>query len=371
MRLRRHGTARPGILPPLPTGDGNREQRAFVRALRALRTERPVRRQLAALGVAASAVFAYVAVRNVDIDLFSEGLRSSNYWWLVPSVVALAIGVYLRALRWTLLFDRGSRPPVGVALRALLISYLFNNILPVRAGEIVRVVVLHREVRTSRAEIVGTAVAERIYDILTLLILLFAFAPLLPEVTWLRQAALLALVVATGTGTLIALGRTTATRLLVRAARPLTRFPRLSRDRVDSAAANLVQGLDGLRRPGVAALVFAVTALGYAAIALSFWLALIGFDFGVDYRAGMLVLVATNLAMILPSGPAAVGVFEAATVVALTAFGVEESAALSYAVVLHAVNFFPYVVVGALLLQRHAAVVARREQLAAAGGGRV
>jgi uncharacterized membrane protein YbhN (UPF0104 family) len=55
--------------------------------------------------------------------------------------------------------------------------------------------------------------------------------------------------------------------------------------------------------------------------------------------------------MILPSSPAALGVFEAATVVALKAFGLDDSLALSYALVLHALNLFPYLVAGPLVLR--------------------
>ena len=54
--------------------------------------------------------------------------------------------------------------------------------------------------------------------------------------------------------------------------------------------------------------------------------------------------------MILPSPPAAVGVFEAAALIALAAYGIPHYSALSYAVVLHLVNFVPYIVVGVLRL---------------------
>ena len=53
--------------------------------------------------------------------------------------------------------------------------------------------------------------------------------------------------------------------------------------------------------------------------------------------------------MILPSSPAAVGVFEGATVVVLSAYGVPASAALSYAIVLHALNVVPLLAVAVAL----------------------
>ena len=73
----------------------------------------------------------------------------------------------------------------------------------------------------------------------------------------------------------------------------------------------------------------------------------------------MLVTVVIGLAMIIPSPPAAVGVFEAAGVLALGAYHVHQSAALPYALVLHVSNFVPLVIVGALMLHTAARKPAR------------
>jgi uncharacterized membrane protein YbhN (UPF0104 family) len=118
-------------------------------------------------GIAGSLVFTYLAVRDVDGDVFWESLRRSHYEWLVPALTVLAAAVFLRALRWRLLFPRATRPAVGPITRALLVGYLFDNILPMRAGEAARVVVLHRETGGSRAEAAGTLVTERLYDVLS------------------------------------------------------------------------------------------------------------------------------------------------------------------------------------------------------------
>jgi uncharacterized membrane protein YbhN (UPF0104 family) len=81
----------------------------------------------------------------------------------------------------------------------------------------------------------------------------------------------------------------------------------------------------------------------------------------------VLVAVAIGLGMILPSPPAAVGVFEGAALIALGAYGVPHSSALPYAVVLHLINFVPFVIVGALLLHynsRHLRGSSTREDVA-------
>jgi len=66
------------------------------------------------------------------------------------------------------------------------------------------------------------------------------------------------------------------------------------------------------------------------------------------------VTVAIGLSMILPSPPGAIGVFEGAALIALKAYGVPHSEALPYALVLHAVNLVPFILVGAVLLHHNA-----------------
>jgi uncharacterized membrane protein YbhN (UPF0104 family) len=77
--------------------------------------------------------------------------------------------------------------------------------------------------------------------------------------------------------------------------------------------------------------------------------------------------VAIGLAMILPSLPAAIGVFEGATLIALRAYGVPHSTALPYALVLHLVNFVPFVLVGALILHYNTRHPVRTRKLEPAG----
>jgi uncharacterized protein (TIRG00374 family) len=311
------------------------------------------------VGLLVSLVFAYLAVRDIDFGAFGTALREMEYWVLAPAALVLAVAIFLRAVRWRILFSPAHRPSTSVITASLLIGYLFNNILPARAGEAARIIALKQRAGTARFEALGTVVGERALDVVCLIVLLFAAAPTLPGVDWLPRAlavggglsvCLLALLLA------MAFYGQRPARLLLR---PLSLLPGISGERTDSAAANLVQGFSFLRRPGSAAAAVVLTFVSWLLIAVSLWLCLIGFDFGVGFEAGLLVVVATNLAMILPSGPAAVGVFEAATLVALSVFDVDRSSALSYAIVAHALNVLPFIVVGYLVLRHHAIAVRR------------
>ncbi|MGH2839188.1 MAG: lysylphosphatidylglycerol synthase transmembrane domain-containing protein, partial [Solirubrobacteraceae bacterium] len=311
---------------------------------------RGTRPLLVAAGFIVTVAAMYFAVRGVDLDEAQDALADSNLLWLVPSGAVLAAAVGLRALRWWSLFDADHRPPLSAVTRALFMGYFFNNILPVRAGEVARVITLHRRTGTPRAEALGTVFVERLFDVLALLFLLFAAHPLLPEIDWLRKAALFgAVVVAAACAVVYVIVRydERAIRVLLS---PLRRLPiaNLS-ERLEHAARNATRGLVALRDPRVALEAMALTLASWIVLASSCWILLAAFSLDLPLIAGLLVLVTLNLSMILPSGPAALGVFEAATVLALQAFDVPRADALSYALVLHLLNLVPFLVVGAVL----------------------
>jgi uncharacterized membrane protein YbhN (UPF0104 family) len=316
-------------------------------------------------GLAISAVFAYLALRHVHPDAVADALGAATWWWLVPALATLAAAVLLRALRWRLLFVPERRPPFRATLDSLLIGYFFNNVLPARAGEAARVVALRQRAGTSRVEAVGTIFTERVADLLVLLALLGLSLPFLPHVSWLHSAALLALAL----GALL-LGAVAALALFgerpLRAAlRPLAWLPWISVPRTEDAAENLAHGLAALRRPSLAAGAVALTAASWLLVAASSWAMLEAFDLHLGFWAALLVVIATNLVLVIPSSPGAVGVFESAAIVALGAWDVGRSRALSFALVYHALNLIPFLVVGWVVLHRHAATWRARDRPAA------
>ena len=312
---------------------------------------RPGKRAIA-LGatVLLAAVFTYLAVRGVNWNSAWLALKACDAWWLVPAMVAFAAQTVMRAMRWRALFAPARRPDRRPILAATMIGYLFNNIMPARAGEAARVVALAQRTGAPAAEIVGTVVVERAYDVLSILIIFFCASPWLPHESWFGTAAIVAGVAALGLGAVIWMLAVHGDRPLRVIVRPLGRLPGLSVERVEREAATLAEGLSGLRERRVALEALLWSLAAWMTSALWAWLVLLAFQPSLGFGAGVLVTVVIGLSMIIPSPPAAVGVFEAAGVLALHAFNISESAALPYALVLHVSNFVPLVLVGAITL---------------------
>jgi len=330
---------------------------AGASALRFAYRRTGVRRRARLLYVAivlVTLLFSYLALSQIDFARAWRALKSSDYVWLIPALAAWGLGNVARAMRWRSLFAIGRRPPLGPVLNATMVGYFYNNILPVRAGEAARVVVLRQRSSASAVEIVGTVLIERVYDLMTVLVIFFAAEPWLPHVGWLKAAAIAAIVLAAAIGVVVIVLARYGERPVHLVLRPLRRVPVLSDARLERAASELAHGLSGLRRGSIALEALAWTLAAWLLSAVCAYFVILAFHLDVPFLCAVLVVVAVGLSMIVPSPPAAIGVFEGAALVALDVYGVSYSAALPYALVLHAVNFIPFVLIGLALLHHNA-----------------
>jgi hypothetical protein len=76
------------------------------------------------------------------------------------------------------------------------------------------------------------------------------------------------------------------------------------------------------------------------------------FDFGLEFHQAVVVFVVAASGMALPSSPGALGVYEAAVVLALSWFGIGREQALAAALALHALQYIPTTLMGLVVLTR-------------------
>ena len=101
-------------------------------------------------------------------DKFTTALKSTKYWVLFPVFVILTFSHFLRALRWRLIMEPlGYKPSIANTFLAVLIGYLANLAVP-RLGEVLKCTLLSKYEKVPAEKIVGTIVAERAFDVLSL-----------------------------------------------------------------------------------------------------------------------------------------------------------------------------------------------------------
>ena len=195
-------------------------------------------------------------------DEVGDALGNAQYTWLVPALAALGAGVWLRSERWRHLFVPSERPGRAPVFWAMNIGYLFNNILPARAGEVARVLALSRETGLARTHGLVTIVVERIFDLASLAILLLALLFYLPSGHLARDLVIASAVILVLCAVLV--GVLALRPVRQRALRLLHRLPFLGSERALRTARSIALGLGSLRQ--------ARLALPVSALSMASWL---------------------------------------------------------------------------------------------------
>jgi uncharacterized membrane protein YbhN (UPF0104 family) len=99
---------------------------------------------------------------------FTLALKQSKLWIVFPVFIILGLSHFLRALRWRLIMKPlGYQPSIANTYLAVLIGYLANLAIP-RLGEVLKCTLLAKYEKVPAEKIVGTIVAERAFDVISL-----------------------------------------------------------------------------------------------------------------------------------------------------------------------------------------------------------
>lgn len=99
---------------------------------------------------------------------FKNSLSNANYWLMLPVFIILLLSHLLRALRWKILMEpMGYKPKIGNTFFAVMIGYLANLAIP-RLGEVLKCTLLSKYEKVPAEKLVGTIVAERAVDVVSL-----------------------------------------------------------------------------------------------------------------------------------------------------------------------------------------------------------
>ena len=253
---------------------------------------------------------------------------------LVAAVALYGLATVVRSERWhRLLRDEGAVPARVDSYALTAVGYMGNNVLPARAGDAIRMVLMAPRAHTSKRTVVGTLLAERLLDIAVLLVIFVVVGyGLLGEV---GADSLQVIALA---GAALAVGGTVALLVVRR------------NDRLVEFLAPMASATLGLRRAHHGLLLLAMTMLIWA-IEAGVWMsvgATVGF--GMDPIEGLYIVALASVFSLIPSGPAYAGTQDAAAILGIKALGGTGAQAVAYIVMLRFVIVVPITLVGLVLL---------------------
>jgi uncharacterized protein (TIRG00374 family) len=309
------------------------------------------------IGLPISLFFLVLAFRGQDPAEIRDAFARVDWRWLPLALVVLYTGITIRSFRWHILLRPVHDIPTREVFPVMIIGYAANNVLPLRAGELVRAWVLERRYGVRKSAALATIAVERLFDGVTMLLFIGAAATAVGLTAELRHVALVAAAVfaaaIVGLCVLLA-GGAVRDRVLRLVLGPL---PERLATRVERMADSFLAGLGVLSRRRDLALVAITSVVAWSCEVTTYWM--VARAFGAPLSTAMTPVGAllttgfANLATLVPSGPGFVGTFEAGVLLAVNgALGVGRGLALSYAVLLHALLWAPVTLWGAILWWR-------------------
>jgi len=315
--------------------------------------EHPERRSMQIgrwLGVVVSLVLLLWVLRSFDLAEVGRALLVFEYSYLLPVLTILVLNYALRAFRWGTLFSNRLAPAWRQLFVAMMIGYLVNNLLPARAGELVRVYVIGERSGVAKSEALGTVAVERVADVLMALLLLAGMLILYPMPTWLGRTSVVISAFALASLTFLTALNIRGPRLLIWSLRWLHFLPEGWLKKIETVGNGFIEGISGLRNPRLAMIFLLYTMMIWFLEGLSVWLIGQAFILPISISGSLFLILVVGLGTMIPSAPGYLGTYEFFGVSALAALNISGSKALAFALMLHVISFAGTNILGATCL---------------------
>jgi uncharacterized membrane protein YbhN (UPF0104 family) len=289
---------------------------------------------LRVLAIVAIATGLWWFVRAMDLAALGRAFTSAKLW---PIVLAAGLNfacLWAKAVCWHLMLAPRHQVSILRLFRLTIATFAASAIAPARAGEVLRVWSLKRRDGVPVADTAAVAVAEKLLDGISMLILVAPVPWLLPGLpSWVATA----IAICAGVAIVLFIGLFIA-------------VGRLGKLDDDAGPPTLIRrfltGLHVLRSPR--------RLTGTLGVLLAIWITdlvqvmLVLHAVGIDQpiAAGLLTLFTLNLTIAVPSTPGQVGALEVGALAALAVLHVPHEAALAFALLYHAMQIIPLLAAG-------------------------
>jgi uncharacterized protein (TIRG00374 family) len=261
-----------------------------------------------------------------------QALKTVNWFLFGIAVLVFLLSMLARGLSWRSLLN--DRYPLLRVLAVLNEGYLINHTLPWRLGEVGRALLLAGGGNDSIMRVLSSIMVERMYDLAFALVFLVLMLPEAAGLEGLTQNAgfIGGVLVVAIVSLQIFIQRPNWMRNLI------SKLPG-PRDRLLSLWEQMQLGLIALRDIKIFTRSAGWMLVSWVLAGIEYALVVRAVIPDASWRWAFFMLPVTLLGGAIPSTPGYLGVYEAAGVLALTTFGVEESQALAATLLLHGIVY--------------------------------
>jgi uncharacterized protein (TIRG00374 family) len=286
-----------------------------------------------------AAVLLFYAVRGVEWRMVWQVVAGASPIRLGLAVMLGSTALLLRACRWRILLNAAAEGTMTVsgAFWATAAGYFGNIVLPARAGELVRTLVISSRYRLEPAFVLATALAERMVDALALVFIGAAVLLALRTTPgWLAVAARpMAILALFGALAIVVLPRVGPQ---IRAVMERVAMPPWLLARATGVLDQGLRGLATLHAPSRLVPFLGLTGVIWTLDAMATMVTGSALGLRVTMPVAFLLIAGLGLGSALPSTPGYVGIYQFVAVTVLTPFGFTAADAIAFVLVAQAMQ---------------------------------
>lgn len=292
---------------------------------------------------------------DVDMRDVWRHVQHVNPWWATLAILCEALSYICQGARWSLLLRPVGHISIARSTQVIYAGLFMNEVLPLKAGELVRAYLAARRLRVRLAEVIPSLIVGRLFDGIWLALGITLMTVLVPLPHSLLEAGDvfgILLVIATGIFFyVIARWSTSTIATTIDGENGLNSSEaRKPPPSIREAINSVICGVQAIRLSRDSYLAFAVSFVLSLLQALSFWLVMHAYGLRLSYLVGVVIFLIVHLGTALPNAPANIGAYQFFTVVGLTLFGVDKTTAAGFSIVVFALLTLPLSVLGFLAL---------------------
>ncbi len=284
-------------------------------------------------GIICSAVIIGVLIYFIDWNVLKDALKNCSPRLFLVLFVLQTISFFFRGMAWRVILN--NEPSRLNCFFTITEGYLLN-LLPLRLGEIGRSVIMGGLIGRSPFYVFTTVILERIFDVLITLIMLVITIPLMASVSFSGTIYyVLFAVILAGIAFMfwMAAHQVQFMDLLRKIIKPETKVGKFVLPKVEF----LLSGMGILTQPKRFLVWLFWILATWACWITTLQVAMHDFFPQLPFWAGLFIQGIGALGGAIPSAPAGIGVVEGAYVVSLGFFGIDQSSALAFGLVMHAI----------------------------------
>jgi len=303
-------------------------------------------RKSAILGILISIVFLILAFRNINLKEFSGALTQAHFIYIIFAFSIYLTSFLIRAVRWKIILRPVKNIKFSSSFSVIMIAWMANNLLPARLGEIIRAYVIGKKENISRSASFATIIIERILDGLTLILIFVLLTIFLQLPDWEKRIGLIAGAFFIGSLLFLILMKT----IKIHTAKPvifiINLFPKKISEKIFYIINRFAEGLDffSMRKEQFQSIILSMFI--WLIEGITFYFIIKSLQLQIPWYAAFQTLVIINLGILIPSSPGYIGTYHYFGILALSIFNVGKESALSFAIIIHALQYISVTSIG-------------------------